>query len=129
MEALDQTDVDIRAAQVALIRQQNDAFRTSYGANFTIPGQVLLTPGVSALSFEAQMAVMVAVMQFNDFAEDNDPHREHDFGAFEIEDGGATYRLFWKVDLYSNDLRGGSPEPSDLRVTTRVLTVMLAHEY
>ena len=129
MEALDQTDGDIRAAQVTLIRQQNDAFRSSYGANFTIPGQVLLTPGVSGLSVWAQARVMVEVMTFNTFTEDNDPHREHDFGAFEVEDAGETYRLFWKIDLYSNDLRGGSPEPSDLRVTTRVLTIMLRSEY
>ena len=56
---------------------------------------------------------------------DNDPYGEHDFGAFEYE----NHKLFWKIDYYNTDLTGGSPDASDPKVTTRVLTIMLRDEY
>ena len=59
------------------------------------------------------------------FDNGNDPHKEHDFGAFEIDD----QRFFWKVDYYAPDMDGGSDDPADANKTTRVLTVMLAEEY
>jgi len=34
------------------------------------------------------------VESFDSFTEDNDPHGEHDFGAFEHE----AQRIFWKID-------------------------------
>ena len=55
----------------------------------------------------------------------NDPYGDADFGAF--EHNGS--RIFWKVDAYDRDLRYGSPDPADPRVTRRVLTIMLAGEY
>lgn len=60
-----------------------------------------------------------------DFEEENDPYNEHDFGKVECED--ITY--FWKIDYYDNDLKGASKDPSDPKLTTRVMTVMLAGEY
>ena len=53
------------------------------------------------------------------------PHGEHDFGALTV----AGVRLLWKVDYYDAAMTGGSPDPADPSVTTRVLTVMLAHEW
>ena len=61
----------------------------------------------------------------SNFTTDNDPHREHDFGSFEIE--GETY--FFKIDYYALDMDGGSEDPADPEKTTRVLTIMRADEY
>lgn len=66
-----------------------------------------------------------AVQTFLAFTPDNDPHGEHDFGAFDL--GGQ--RLFWKIDYYDRDLRYASDDPADPDITTRVLTIMMASEY
>lgn len=88
----------VEAARVALIARQNDRFRTTWGADFTVPGQIVMTRGVAALSHEAQVAIMVAVMQFSEFTEDNDPYGTHDFGIFTVAEGEREVRLYWKID-------------------------------
>ncbi len=90
----------VEAARVALIARQNDRFRTTWGADFTVPGQIVMTRGVAALSHEAQVAIMVAVMQFSEFTEDNDPYGTHDFGIFTVAEGEREVRLYWKIDLH-----------------------------
>lgn len=65
------------------------------------------------------------VRSFDAFESGNDPHHEHDFGAFEHGDA----KLFWKLDYYYKTLESGSEDPADETVTTRVLTIMLAEEY
>ena len=55
----------------------------------------------------------------------DDPHEEHDFGAFEV-DGN---KIFFKIDYYDKTLTYYSPDPSDPSVTERVITIMLAEEY
>ena len=50
-----------------------------------------------------------AVRAYRDFAPDNDPYGEHDFGRFELD--GET--LFLKLSYYSTDLERGSPDPAD----------------
>ena len=55
----------------------------------------------------------------------NDPHGEHDFGAFEFD---GTPVMF-KIDYYDKDLAFHSPDPADPTVTERVITLMLAEEY
>ena len=55
----------------------------------------------------------------------NDPHGEHDFGSFEIDDR----KVFWKIDCYDAAMEFGSEDPADPSKTTRVLTIMLASEY
>jgi hypothetical protein len=68
---------------------------------------------------------IAAVCAFSEFTEDNDPHGEHDFGAFEID----GVRLNWKIDYYDRALAGRSPNPADPAVTRRVLTILLAEKY
>lgn len=102
------------------IRELNDAFRATLSG-----GRVMLTASVSAFGPARVVLLLQRVRSFSDFSSDNDPHQEHDFGAF--EDGED--RLFWKIDYYDRDLEAGSPDPSDPSVTTRVLTLMLAEDY
>ena len=83
------------------------------------------TPGVVELREADRIALLLAVRRFGNFDADNDPHGEHDFGAVEV--GGQQF--FWKIDAYDRGLRGGSLDPADPAVTTRVLTIMRAVEY
>ena len=65
------------------------------------------------------------MIAFDDFNADNDPHREHDFGSFELE----GEKLFWKIDYYEQKADFGSEDPTDPKKTLRVLIIMLAVEY
>jgi len=102
------------------IRLLNDNFRSTF-----IGGLLVMTQGVSELPNDTRALLLMAVRSFNQFTNDNDPHREHDFGSVEIE--GETY--FWKIDYYALDMDGGSENPADPEQTTRTLTVMRADEY
>ena len=104
----------------ARVRVLNDNFRSTF-----IGGQVVITQGVNALSIGTKARVFLAVQGFDGFYADNDSHREHDFGSFEVE--SETY--FWKIDYYALDMDGGSEDPVDPEKTTRVLTIMRADEY
>lgn len=103
------------------IARLNDLCRTAMG----IAGKLFQTEGVSALPEADQSAIREKVETFKDFSEDNDPHGERDFGAFEHN----GQRIFWKIDYYARDLMHGSENPADPKQTVRVLTIMLAHEY
>ena len=102
------------------IRLLNDNFRTTF-----VGGRVVTTQGVAELPLDTKARVLLAVQSFDKFTEDNDPHRDHDFGSFEIE--GETY--FFKIDYYALDIDGGSEDPADPEKTTRLLTIMRADEY
>ena len=84
-----------------------------------------MTQGVNELPLDTKARVILAVQTFDAFTPDNDPHREHDFGSFEID--GETY--FFKVDYYALDMASGSEDSADPAKTTRVLTIMRADEY
>jgi Protein of unknown function (DUF3768) len=104
------------------IRELNDAFRTSLDPNL---GKLLMTSGVRALPSDVQAMAIRETETFDAFSADNDPHGEHDFGAFEV----AGHRFFFKLDYYDPSLEFGSDDPADPAKTTRVLTLMLAAEY
>ena len=107
-----------------MIRKLNDRFRTG---DKTIPGSWMMTAGVQVLlDNEAGKAKLISMIaDFNAFDEDNDPHHEHDFGAFDF----AGQRLFWKIDHYARGMMHGSEDPADVTNTIRVLTIMRADEY
>jgi hypothetical protein len=112
------TSGDERAHKIAAL---NDAFRTRLPAG----GRVLVTAGVDAKGAEFVAAALAKVRSINTFTADNDPHGEHDFGAFALD----GEKLFWKIDYYDRDEQHGAEDPSDASKTLRVMTVMLAQEY
>ena len=102
------------------IRALNDELRQNLAA-----GVAVMTPGVAALGREAVDRIVKTVAVFDDFCHANDPHEEHDFGAFDAD----GYRVFFKIDYYDKSLTNHSPDPADPSVTERVITIMLAEEY
>ena len=109
------------AERTARIRDLNDALRRGDCKN----GRVVITSGVHERGDAFLAEVTASVTAFDAFTPDNDPHGEHDFGAFEVD--GET--LFFKIDYYDKDLQWHSPDAADPDVTVRVLTIMLASEY
>jgi len=77
----------------ARIAELNDLCRKAMG----VAGRVFQTEGICALPQRDQSAIREKVELFDDFTPDNDPHGEHDFGAFEHE----GERIFWKIDYYA----------------------------
>lgn len=106
----------------AKIRELNDAFRTTLDQRL---GRVMMTAGVDALPPDVKAMVIRRVATFSDFNADNDPHKEHDFGAFTL----AGRKFFFKLDYYDSTMTYGSDDPADPSKTTRVLTIMLGEEY
>lgn len=87
-----------------------------------------MTRGIAATLEDAGLKppdVIQIVQAFDTFTNDNDPYGTHEFGAFEFQ--GET--CFWKIDLFDANLQYGSPAPTDLSQTRRVLTILLAAEY
>jgi len=106
--------------QTARIRLLNDILRETM-----MGGQVVFTQGVRSLPTDQIAIAMRMVREFNAFTKDNDPHGEHDFGAFNV----YGQKLLWKIDCYDKSMQHGSDDPSDIGKTSRVLTIMLASEY
>jgi hypothetical protein len=107
-----------RARRIALL---NDLCRRSMG----VAGHLVQTSGISALPQPDQSVIREKVENFDVFTPDNDPHKEHDFGAFEYN----GKHIFWKIDYYDTSMTKGSEDPTDPQQTVRVLTIMLASEY
>ena len=87
--------------------------------------RVVLTEGILNLSDEAQFEVLQRVRRYKCFTPQTDPYHEHDFGAFELE----GQRMFWKFDYFDRHNQYLSADPTNPRLTNRVLTIMLASEY
>ena len=126
VETLDQALAIIRAErrvacrlrqphEAAMARSSSHAQQTAFACSTTtsaatfVGGQVVMTQGVNELPLDTKARVLLAVQSFDEFTADNDPHREHDFGSFEID--GETY--FFKIDYYALDMDGGSEDPAD----------------
>jgi len=115
-----------KSSRIAELNDQLRAALTQPFALVGVRGRIMMTCGVSGLDGEIQRAILERVASFDGFCESNDPHSEHDFGAFDMPGPG---KIFWKIDYYDPSLQWGSEDPSDPELTMRVLTVMLAEEY
>jgi hypothetical protein len=104
----------------ARIRALNDQLRQNFAA-----GTAVMTPGVAALGAEAVKRIVKTIAVFDDFCHANDPHEEHDFGAFEAD----GHMIYFKIDYFDRELSMHSPDPADPSITQRVITIMLAEEY
>jgi hypothetical protein len=106
--------------KTARIRALNDQLRQHLTGKMAV-----ITPGVAALGAEAVERIIKTVAVFDDFCHANDPHEEHDFGAFDAD----GHRIFFKIDYFDETLTYHSPDPTDPSVTKRVITILLAEEY
>ena len=107
------------ADTTARIRALNDRLR-----RFGRGGRVMMTSGIEALGAAGIARIMAAVAAFDAFTGDNDPWGEHDCAILTVN----GRRVLFKIDSYDRNLAYHSPDASDLEVTERVLTVMLASE-
>lgn len=101
-------------------RTLNDELRKNF-----LAGKAVMTPGIAALGEDAVQRLLQTIAVYDDFCIANDPHGEHDFGAFDFD----GVEVFFKIDYFDKDLNLHSPDPSDAAVTERVITLMLAEEY
>jgi Protein of unknown function (DUF3768) len=107
-------------AKTDKIRELNDRLRQNFA-----DGIAVMTPGIAALGAEAVERIVKTIAVFDDFCHANDPHEEHDFGAFDAD----GHRIFFKIDYFDESLTYHSPDPANPSVTKRVITIMLAEEY
>ena len=107
-------------AKTDRIRELNDQLRQNFA-----DGIAVMTPGIAALGPEAVERIVKTIAVFDDFCHANDPHEEHDFGAFDAD----GRRVFFKIDYLDQSMSMHSPDPADASVTQRVITIMLAEEY
>ena len=105
---------------VQKIARLNDVLRQTF-----LTGRIVMTEGIQQLPDLTRERVLSQVREYSDFCDDNNPHGERDFGAF--EENGESY--FWKIDYYDSKLEYLSPDPANPDVTQRVLTIMRADEY
>ncbi len=118
--ASDCTQAHNAPARALRIRALNDRLRRE-----ALGSMIMVTAGIAALDDEIKRAILIAVRDFDAFTPDNDPYCEHDFGSVDV----AGITVFWKIEAYERSLTLASPDPSDPRVTRRVMTIMLAAEY
>jgi len=107
------------------IRRLNDRFLQG---DATVPGEVVITAALHELmdcDARSTSELVQTVRNYTAFTKDNDPHSEHDFGSFQFK--GET--CFWKIDVYDHALKWAAPDPSDPKLSKRVMTIMLASDY
>lgn len=118
---------DFPTSETVKIGIDNDLFRHGliHGMPAAMKGQVVTTVGVNAEGRGFITEAIIAICNFRGFCEDNDAYGARDFAALTVR----GKRLYFKIDLYDTELVYGSPDPTDLAQTRRVLTIMFPSEY
>ena len=111
----------IKSAQIAAL---NDELRKDPTKRHL--GFITMTSGVVALPWVTVLAKLASLGP-EDFPAGDDPYREHDFAAFEVD----GEKLYFKIDYFErgSNLTAGAEHPENAATTERVLTVMLRDEY
>ncbi|MDK3075375.1 DUF3768 domain-containing protein [Sedimentitalea sp. JM2-8] len=123
--------VEFPRPNATVIAAQNDAFRRSaclgIAPDQPIQGRMHVTRSLMEAGDGFMAEAVKATGEFDTFEPENDPEGWHDFGAVTIR--GET--VFWKVDLYEadSDFRYGAEAPDNPKTITRVLTIMMAHDW
>ena len=118
------------------IAKLNDELRAQILNAHVITGfknKIMFSRDVGLMSKEDQTEILEIVRDYKTFSEDNNPHGERDFGAFNFCSNDSIYetpeRYFWHINFYDNDLKYHSKDATYPSQTTRVLTIMKASEY
>lgn len=107
------------------IRDLNDRFRKG---DLSVPGHKLITRDlINTLADEniGMELLWPLISEYDEFNAENDPHGEHDFGQFNLND----HKCFWKIDVMDPSLELAPLDPTDPTLSVRVLTVMLATDW
>ena len=111
------TDTTTNATKIA---ELNDRLRAGdYSVGIWNKSQI-----VNGLSSEKQVDLFNQIQGFSEFTPGNNPHGERDFGSVFL----GEEKYFWKIDYYDRDLVYGSEDPSNTKITKRVMTVMHSSE-
>ena len=113
-----------RLAEMIAIAEQNDFFRQKPTLN-EASGRWVYTAAINAEGPTFLEACVKAVGEYSDFTEDNDPYGTHEMGFMIVQ--GKT--VWWKIDLFDQAYNMGSPNPSALVDTRRVLTILFPDDY
>jgi len=113
-----------RLAELHAIAEQNDQFRR-YPDNNEARGRWVYTAAINAAGQAFLSACVEAVRAYDNFTEDNDPYGTHEMGFMKVQ--GKD--VWWKIDLFDLDYAMGSPNPSALVETRRVLTILFPDDY
>lgn len=108
-------------ARAIILAAQNDAFRLT-----GVGGQVTMTASMLELGSTIVKEITKAVRDFQDFNENNDPHGEHDFGVVEVSKGRKFY---FKIDYYNDSYEHRSADPTNTKITNRVMTIAPVRDY
>lgn len=112
---------DEKKARIAALNDELRMGRRPCNGRVVVTGSLANEPADA----DKMRDLVIALHQFNDFNEDNDPHGEHDCAKFKVGDE----EFMFKVDYYALDEETLSENPEDPNVTIRVLSVFYAHDY
>ena len=84
----------------ARIRALNDQLR-----QYLTGGTAVITPGVAALGAAAVERIVKTIAVFDDFCHANDPHEEHELGAFKAD----GQMIMFKIDYFDRELSSTHP--------------------